>query len=80
MRTKLHCIAPHAAIHDHGDTRFHGALRGDFMNDALLQPEVFNAEPDATFHDGGDVFRCAKYIHDVRQFGQAFQIRKRFFA
>jgi hypothetical protein len=80
MFAQLHTVAPDAAIHHHGDARFLGALRGGFVNDALLQPKVFNAELDATFHDGGDVFRRAKHIHYVRKFGQTFQVRERFLA
>ena len=50
------------------------------MNDAILQPEVLDAESDAAFHDGRNVFRRAKHIHDIGQFGEAFQVRKSFFA
>ncbi len=80
MRAQPDRLAPDAGIHHHGDAGFTGALCGSFVYHAFLQPEHFDAELDATFHDGGDMFRRAEHIHDVRQPGQALQIRVGCFA
>lgn len=73
-------FAPYADIHHHGDACLPGAQCGGFVNHALLQPELPDAELDTAIHDGGNMLGCAKHIHDVRQFGQAFQVGVRFLA
>ncbi len=77
---KLDTIAPQAAVHHHVDARFPRAPRGGFVDHAVLQPQVFDAQPDAAFDDGRHMHRRAEHVHDVGPFGQAFQIRIGFLA